>query len=46
MAERVTGTIVTWNAFLGVGFIESDFCGDNKGLKTIHERNIRYMVKL
>ena len=25
MAERVTGTVVNWDSFLGIGFIERDF---------------------
>lgn len=30
MAERVTGTVVNWDSFLGIGFIERDFCEDDE----------------
>lgn len=41
MPERVTGTVTNWNAFLGMGFIERDFCGDDQGHICIEANAIR-----
>ena len=41
MAERVTGTVVDWNTFLGVGFIKRDFCRVNEGHVYVEMDSVR-----